>query len=64
LLNAGGLLFLVQCLLIFSLSFLLPEKEIKKYPFKREIRFERNLVVVLWSILLVTFIFSIYAILM
>ena len=63
-LNTGGIVFIVQCLMIMVLTYFLPDKTIKKVFMQKEIRFERHLLVMTWSVFLVTLILSIYVILL
>lgn len=62
-LNLGGLIFLTQGFIMILLSYMLPDKNQKKVFMAKEIRFERHLLVITWSIILVTLMMSIYVIL-
>jgi solute:Na+ symporter, SSS family len=63
-LNTGGIVFIMQCIAIVILSYFIPEKTSKKVFMEKEIRFERHLLVMTWSVFLVTLILSIYVILL
>lgn len=62
-LNLGGILFLAQGFIMILLSYILPEKKPKIIFMAKEILFERHLLVVIWSIVLVIIMMSIYVIL-
>ncbi len=63
-LNTGGIVFIIQCIVMLSLSYAKPEKVKKEIFMAKAIRFERHLLVITWSIILITFVLSIYVILL
>lgn len=58
--NVMGINFLILIVISWLLSILFPEKNPKTVHEKYEIKFERNLLVVIWSIFLTTMIFFLY----
>ena len=63
LLNLSGLVFLIICALMLIIRLIFPLNKPVILPEKFAVKFERNLVVVIWSIFVLTCVFSIYAIL-
>lgn len=62
--NTGGIVFLMESCMMIAMSYAFPQKVRLKVFMAKEIRFERHLLVITWSILLVTLVMAIYVILM
>ncbi len=60
--DVSGLNFIFVCILLTLFTVFKPLKNPVVIPDKNNIRFERNLVVVIWSIFIITFVISIYVV--